>query len=214
MFVDLLNTLLGALSLGLILSLTFVFPESDGDFTEASRKLRTVLPIIFGLWLIAAIGNLLATLANLFETPIIEIFDATTIRSFVTQTSLGRLQLIQVLSALMLVLISRNLRRTGGSLFAYFIAFALSKYLFNPPQEVMSPIGLSRNLGKSLHGRFLALLGWFLLGYLTSLLLSYQDLPISYVEATRSIFIIILSGLFVRFILRFTHLPQSPMPNI
>lgn len=122
MFVDLLNTLLGALSLGLILSLTFVFPESDGDFTEASRKLRTVLPLIFGLWLIASIGNLLATLANLFETPIIEILDATTIRSFVTQTSLGRLQLIQVLSALMLVLISRNLRRTGGSLFAYFIA--------------------------------------------------------------------------------------------
>ena len=32
MLFDLLNTLLGALALGLLLSLTFVFPESGGRF--------------------------------------------------------------------------------------------------------------------------------------------------------------------------------------
>ncbi|MFM8502763.1 MAG: cytochrome c oxidase assembly protein, partial [Actinomycetota bacterium] len=122
MLFDLLNTLLGALALGLLLSLTFLFPESGGKFTESSKRLRNVLPIIFLAWLVAAIGNLLATLANLFESSIVEMLDVTTIRSYVTQTSLGRLQLIQVVSALFLLLICKNLRRTGGSLIAYLVA--------------------------------------------------------------------------------------------
>lgn len=122
MLFDLLNTLLGALALGLLLSLTFVFPESGGRFTKSSKRLRNVLPIIFLAWLVAAIGNLLATLANLFESSIVEMLDVTTIRSYVTQTSLGRLQLIQVVSALFLLLICKNLRRTGGSLIAYLVA--------------------------------------------------------------------------------------------
>jgi cytochrome c oxidase assembly factor CtaG len=122
MLFDLLNTLLGALTLGLLLSLSFVFPESAGRFTESSKKLRERIPILLGFWLLAAIGNLLATLANLFESPITEMLDATTIRSYVTQTSLGRLQLIQVFAILILLIFFRAIRKTGGALLAYFVS--------------------------------------------------------------------------------------------
>jgi putative copper resistance protein D len=122
MLFDLLNTLLGALTLGLLLSLSFVFPESAGRFTESSKKLRERIPILLGFWLLAAIGNLLATLANLFESPITEMLDATTIRSYVTQTSLGRLQLMQVFAILILLIFFRAIRKTGGALLAYFVS--------------------------------------------------------------------------------------------
>ena len=72
--------------------------------------------------MLAAIGNLLATLANLFESPITEMIDATTIRSYVTQTSLGRLQLIQVCAILLLLIFFRAIRKTGGALFAYLVS--------------------------------------------------------------------------------------------
>lgn len=122
MLFDLLNTLLGALSLGLLLSLTFVFPESNGRFTGTSLKLRRTFPFLFSAWFIAAIGNLLATLANLFESPISKMLDTTTIRSYVYQTSLGRFQLIQVISVALLLFMCTKWRKTGGSMLAYVIA--------------------------------------------------------------------------------------------
>ncbi|NDI10016.1 MAG: hypothetical protein EBY74_03320 [Actinobacteria bacterium] len=122
MLFDLLNTLLGALTLGLLLALSFVFPESAGRFDDSSSKLRAKIPIFISAWLILAIGNLLATLANLFEASITEMLDATTIRSYVTQTSLGRLQLIQVSAIFILFLVCRVMRKTGGALISYLIA--------------------------------------------------------------------------------------------
>jgi len=122
MLFDLLNTLLGALTLGLLLSLSFVFPESQGSFTETSKKLRAFIPILLGVWLLAALGNLISTLANLFDAQITEMLDTTTIRSYVTQTSLGRMQLVQIISILVLFLIFRVIRKTGGALFCYVIA--------------------------------------------------------------------------------------------
>ena len=95
MLFDLLNTLTGALVMGALLSLTFLFPEVGGQLSEASRRLRSALPFLVATWVMLAFGNLLATLANLFESSIVSMLDLTTIRSYITQTALGRLQLIQ-----------------------------------------------------------------------------------------------------------------------
>ena len=122
MVFDLLNTLAGALVMGALLALTFLFPEVEGRLTDSSQRLRKTLPYLAGLWIVASFGNLLATLANLFESSIFSMLDFTTIRSYVTQTALGRLQLIQVLAALLLFVIIVTIRKTGGAFFAYLIA--------------------------------------------------------------------------------------------
>ncbi len=122
MLFDLLNTLTGVVVVGAFLSLAFLFPEKDGRFTQASARLLKTLPLIIFAWVIFAFGNLLATLANLFEVVIVDILDLTTIRSFVTQTSLGKLQMFQVIASILLLVLSYSLNKTGGA----FLGFLLS----------------------------------------------------------------------------------------
>ncbi len=122
MLFDLLNTLTGVVVVGAFLSLAFLFPEKDGRFTQASARLLKTLPLIIFAWVIFAFGNLLATLANLFEVAIVDILDLTTIRSFVTQTSLGKLQMFQVIASILLLVLSYSLKKIGGA----FLGFLLS----------------------------------------------------------------------------------------
>lgn len=175
MVFDLLNTLAGALVMGALLALTFLFPEVAGRFTDSSLRLRKFLPYLISIWIIAAFGNLLATLANLFETSILSILDINTIRSYVTQTALGRFQFIQVIAAFLLFLLVRALRKNGGAFFAFLIATV----------GVIAPLFQSHTSQAGGHGlaigslviHVIALSSW--IGVVTSLL--FMD------EATRSL---------------------------
>ena len=122
MLFDLLNTLVGTLVMGLLLALTFLIPEVKGTLSESSARVRSALPILVAIWGFVALGNLMATLANLFESSIVEMLDFTTIRSYVTQTALGRLQLVQVIAVLSLFVVLTVLRKVGGAFFAYIVA--------------------------------------------------------------------------------------------
>ena len=124
MLFDLLNSLFGVAAVGAFLSLAFLFPEKDGLLTSASQRLTAKLPILILAWLISAIGNLLATLANLFELSILDVLDLTTVRSYVTQTSLGKLQLFQVVAALLLLIFAKTIRKTGGAFLAYLLSIS------------------------------------------------------------------------------------------
>jgi cytochrome c oxidase assembly factor CtaG len=124
MLFDLLNSLFGVAAVGAFLSLTFLFPEKDGFLTSASQRLTAKLPFLILAWVISAIGNLLATLANLFELSLIDVLDRTTIRSYVTQTSLGKLQLFQVVAALLLLIFAKRIKKTGSTFLAYLFSIA------------------------------------------------------------------------------------------
>ncbi len=124
MLFDLLNTLSGVAVVGAFLSLAFLFPEKDGRFTQASARLLKTLPLIIMAWAIFAIGNLLATLANLFELSILNILDLTTIRSYVTQTSLGKLQMFQVIISTLLLVLAYSLKKTGGAVLGFLLSLS------------------------------------------------------------------------------------------
>jgi cytochrome c oxidase assembly factor CtaG len=124
MLFDLLNTLSGVAVVGAFLSLAFLFPEKDGRFTQASARLLKTLPLIILAWAIFAIGNLLATLANLFEVAIVDILDLTTIRSYVTQTSLGKLQMFQVIISTLLLVLAYSLKKTGGAVLGFLLSLS------------------------------------------------------------------------------------------
>ena len=195
MIFDLLNTLTGALVMGALLALTFLFPEVEGRLSPSSRKLRKFLPYLLGVWLIASLGNLLATLANLFESSIFSMLDLTTIRSYVTQTALGRLQFIQVIAALILLVLVGALRKIGGTFFAYLIAtIGVVAPLFQSHTSQAGGHGLA--IG-SLIIHVIALSSW--IGAVTSLLFmdeGTRKLAITRIGtiATWSVLAIILTG--------------------
>lgn len=122
MLFDPISTVAGLLSVGIYFALTFIFPETDGNLNSSSKKIRKLLLPVLLLWILSSIGNLLATLANLFEVGITDMLDWVSIQSYVTQTSLGRLQAIQVVASVALFLINPIIRRIGGAFFAFGIA--------------------------------------------------------------------------------------------
>lgn len=122
MLFDSISTVAGLLSVGIYFALTFIFPETDGNLNSSSKKIRKLLLPVLLIWILSSIGNLLATLANLFEVGITDMLDWVSIQSYVTQTSLGRLQAIQVVASVALFLINPIIRRIGGAFFAFGIA--------------------------------------------------------------------------------------------
>ncbi|HEY9275698.1 MAG TPA: cytochrome c oxidase assembly protein [Candidatus Nanopelagicaceae bacterium] len=122
MLFDPISTVAGLLSVGIYFALTFIFPETDGNLNSSSKKIRKLLLPVLLTWILSSIGNLLATLANLFEVGITDMLDWVSIQSYVTQTSLGRLQAIQVVASVALFLINPIIRRIGGAFFAFGIA--------------------------------------------------------------------------------------------
>lgn len=124
MLFDPISTVAGLLSVGIYFALTFIFPETDGNLNRTSKKIRKLLLPVLLIWILSSIGNLLATLANLFEVGITEMLDWVSIQSYVTQTSLGRLQAIQVVASVTLILINPIIRRVGGAFFAFGVAMS------------------------------------------------------------------------------------------
>jgi putative copper resistance protein D len=122
MLFDPLSTLVSILVVASYFALSFIVPESDGKFNGSSNCLRKSIPPLLVLWVISAIGNLIATLANLFNVGILEMLELNSIRSYIFQTSLGRLQALQVLAALILLIVAPLVRRVGGAVVAFVIA--------------------------------------------------------------------------------------------
>jgi len=124
MLFDPISTLASLLAVAIYFALTFIFPETDGYLNDSSRRIRkTLLPVLI-IWLLTSIGNLIATLANLFEVGITEMLDWVSVRSYVTQTSLGRLQAIQVLASIILIISYPLLRKVGGAFISFTISMA------------------------------------------------------------------------------------------
>ena len=123
MFFDIANTALSVLVVGSLISISFLLPERDGYLLDSSDRTKTFLKVTSGLWVIAAIGNLLSTLANIFESNLSEVLQATIIRSFITQVTLGKLLAYQVVVALLVFLLSSRIKRNGGGFWLMVIAF-------------------------------------------------------------------------------------------
>ena len=105
---------MATLTISSLLSLAFLLPENDGRISLQSKARRT-LPLFAALWFVAALGNSLSILADLFDQSIASILDLTTIRSFFTQTALGRVNLIEVLAALFVFIFASSIKKNGGA---------------------------------------------------------------------------------------------------
>lgn len=115
MIFDLANTALSVLVIGVLVSMSFLLPERDGFLQPSSQKTKRFLILASGLWVLAAVGNMLATLAEIFDASIIDVFKVNAIRSFATQVTLGRLLLFQIMCVVLVFLLASRVKKNGGA---------------------------------------------------------------------------------------------------
>jgi len=115
------HILFATLTIGSLIALVFLLPEREGRLENQSR-IRRFLPIFAGVWFLSALGQLISTLATLFDTNLVNVLDLTMIRSYVTQTSLGRLQFAELAAAGAVFIFQGMLRKVGGAFWLLLIA--------------------------------------------------------------------------------------------
>ena len=115
--------------IGILVGLAFLAPENKGYFQPS--RLQKFLPPVSLAWLLGSIFFLMSEVAFILNTPISEVVDGNILRSFITQTTLGKLFEIQIIAALVCAFAAARVKKTGGAVFLIFIAWigGLAPYL-------------------------------------------------------------------------------------
>lgn len=124
MLFDVASTVASFVVLSCLISLSFLLPEREGVIQASAARTQKILFISSGTWFIAAIGNLLATLADIFDSGITDVVRWNFLRSFTTQVTLGKLLAFQVLVALLVMLLSKSIRKNGGAIWVLLLALS------------------------------------------------------------------------------------------
>ena len=110
--------LTGVLSIGLLITLSFLDQDIKGAIKNHSLIKKTRLVITS--WLLATTIYVIVQLSYLLDQPLVASFDLTVIRSYLTQTSLGKAYVVQIIGILILLLIP--LRRLLSAYISLLIA--------------------------------------------------------------------------------------------
>ena len=94
------NLLGGFATIGALLAMAFLLLDIEGKVSTSAEKLRTFLKASVAIWFIGVVGSILFTLAQILDTPISGALDITTIRSFITQITVGQYLAFEALIAL------------------------------------------------------------------------------------------------------------------
>ena len=128
--------------IGLLLAIGFFIREERSKLLPEAIRIRNLAIIPAAAWLISSIGVLLVELSNVLATPISESFDLVVIRSFVTQTALGKSFGISVAAAAIALIMISRISRTTGSFFVLGITFI----------GVLAPVFQSHSSSSGNHG--------------------------------------------------------------
>jgi len=113
-----LMQLTGVLSIGFLITLSFLDQDIKGAIKNHSLVKKT--RIFISAWLLVSALYVIVQVSYLLDQPLAASFDSTVIRSYLTQTSLGKAYLVQIIGILILLLIP--LRRLLGSYISLLIA--------------------------------------------------------------------------------------------
>ena len=93
--------------------------------------MQKLLPPVSLAWLVSSVFFLVAEVAFILNIQILDVVNGNILRSFITQTILGKLFGIQIIAALICALAAVRIKKTGGAVFLIFIAWigGLATYL-------------------------------------------------------------------------------------
>ena len=130
--------LTGVLSIGFLLTLSFL--DLDIKAAIANKPLVKKTRLFLMSWLLSIALYILVQISYLLEQPLSASFDLTVIRSYLTQTSLGKSYLIQIVAVLIVLIIP--LKKLLGSYLSLLIALI----------AITSPVFQSHGSSSGRHG--------------------------------------------------------------
>ncbi len=102
-----LMQLTGILSIGLLLTLSFLDSDVKGGITNLKLVKKTKAFLLF--WLLSTFAFVVIQISYLLQQPLALSFDLTVIRSYLTQTAIGKSYIVQIIG--IIILLSIALRR-------------------------------------------------------------------------------------------------------
>ncbi|MEI9907835.1 MAG: cytochrome c oxidase assembly protein [Actinomycetota bacterium] len=106
---------------GGLLSLGFFLEEKEGKLQSEALTLKRTISISAIVWAVAQAFNIVFTVANILGTSLSEALSLTTLRSFVTQITLGQYMFFQLCLAIVVALWIPRLAGVGASIFLLFL---------------------------------------------------------------------------------------------
>lgn len=105
----------GITTIGLLLAIAFFLNDVEGKLGERAKALRKATSLAALTWAITTGALIVATLANILGTDISAALDSTTIRSFISQVTLGKYIFVQLSLALLIAVIVIRIRGVIGA---------------------------------------------------------------------------------------------------
>lgn len=128
--------------IGLLLALAFFIREDHAKLLPEGIRIRNLAFIPAAVWFISSLAVIFVELANLLAIPILETFDLAVLRSFITQTALGKSFGINLGAAAIALLFIRQIKKTTGAIFILAITFI----------GVLAPVFQSHSSSSGNHG--------------------------------------------------------------
>ena len=110
-------------SFGLLLATAFFIREEKGRLTLEAIRVKKLAHLATLVTLVTIFGIIVTELANLLGGSLLDAFDSTTLRSFLSQTAIGRDYLVQIFAALVVMVFIGQAKKVGAMYWA--VAFSL-----------------------------------------------------------------------------------------
>jgi len=107
---------------GLIFAIAFFIREERGVLTSEALRVKKLGHLATFVTLVTVLGGVFTELANLLGGSLLDAFDSTTIKSFLSQTTIGRDYLFQFITGFAVIVILQRAKKIG----AMYWALALS----------------------------------------------------------------------------------------
>ena len=105
----------GITTIGLLLAIAFFLKEIEGKLGDRAKALRSLTSIAALTWAIATGLSIIATLANILGTDLSEALDPTSLRSFISQVTLGKYMFVQLCLALIVASVVIRIKGVAGA---------------------------------------------------------------------------------------------------
>ena len=102
-------------TIGLLMAMGFFLIDIEGKLGETARKLRKHAAFSALIWTVATGLSIVATLANILGTNLAGALDSNSMRSFISQISLGKYMFVQLCLALVISTLVIRIRAVAGA---------------------------------------------------------------------------------------------------
>lgn len=112
------------ITIGLLLAMTFLLFDVNGNLEDEALKLRKVAFISALLWGGFSLVTIVTIVAKILDSSFTTALDGVVLRSFLTQVTLGKFWLFQVIAAFAIAAISAQIKKITPALFTLALAIA------------------------------------------------------------------------------------------